>query len=115
MRVAIAGSRSYNNYEELEKFVLKTISLKDIGLVITGKDVGTDTLAEKFADKFNLNKLIFELDPADEESARTMKHIKIINNSDIVIIFWDNKSKGTEELINFSKEFKKSHHICMFK
>ena len=94
IRIAIIGSRNFDNYELLAN-TLEDYKDK-IGLVVSGGANGADTFGEQWADKNQIPKLIF---PADwnkhNKSAGFIRNQYIVNNADAGIAFWDNKSKGT--------------------
>ena len=59
MRIAIVGSRDFNDYNLMEAFVLSKIELKDIQAVVSGGAKGADSLASEFAKKNNLSLIEF--------------------------------------------------------
>ena len=60
MKIAIIGSRSFNDYELVAKTLLPYKS--KITLLVSGGARGADSLGEKWADDNNIQTLIF---PAD--------------------------------------------------
>lgn len=98
MKVAIIGSRSINNAD-----VGKRIP-PDTTLIISGGAVGIDTLAEKYADKKGIEKMIIY--PNYElygKSAPLIRNKLIVDNADLVIAFWDGQSSGTAFTISYAK------------
>ncbi len=75
----------------------------DIGkieTIISGGAVGTDRLAELFADKYNIPKNIIKPDWIRfKRGAGLIRNKEIIDKSDIIFAFWQNRSKGTEFVI----------------
>lgn len=57
-KVAIVGSRNFNDYDLLNER-LKTY-VDNISEIISGGAKGTDSLAEGFADEYNIKKTIFK-------------------------------------------------------
>lgn len=97
MKVAIIGSRTLTNVD-LEKYLPKNISL-----IISGGAKGIDTLAEIYADKHNIPKLI--LLPEYKKYGRNAplkRNYLIVELADLVIAFWDGKSAGTQHSINYA-------------
>ncbi len=104
MKLAIIGSRTFNNYgllqETLEQYKSK------ITLVVSGAAKGADSLSERWAIKNNIKTLIF---PADWEKygkrAGFIRNEDIIKNCDCVITFWDNVSKGTAHSLSLCEKY----------
>ena len=113
--IAIVGSRSFNNYDLLEK-TLKTIYKNNkIGKIISGGASGADTMAERFAKENNIPTEIFLPDwNKYGKSAGFIRNKDIIEAADFVFIFWDGKSKGTKHDIELCFKYKKSHLMIFF-
>ena len=94
IRLAIIGSRVFDNYELLANTL--EVYRDKVGLVVSGGAEGADKLGELWADRNKIPKLIF---PADRnthgKAAGFITNQYIVNNSDAGVAFWDNKSKGT--------------------
>jgi hypothetical protein len=110
MKIAIIGSRDFNNY----KLVIETLeSYKSkISLVVSGAAKGADSLGEKWAIDNNIQTLIF---PADWEKhgkrAGFIRNEDIIKNCDGVIAFWDGESKGTAHSLSLAEKYNKPSKI----
>ena len=104
MKLAIIGSRGFNDYNLLKKEVNKLLIEFNIDTIISGGAKGADYLGMKFALDNNINYIEF---PANWDkygkSAGFKRNEDIIKNSDIVISFWDGKSKGTLHAMNLCK------------
>lgn len=102
--IAIIGSRSYNNYDELKTFMDKSLILQ-INKIISGGAKGADSLGARWAKEHNL-ELVEYLPDWDRygKSAGFKRNTTIIENSDIVVAFWDEKSKGTADSIRKARE-----------
>jgi len=112
MKIAIVGSRGFKDYNLLEEFVLGKVNLTDIEEIISGGAIGADTLAQEFAQKHNLKLNVFLPNWTKYgKSAGVVRNKDIIQNSDIVFAFWDEKSKGTYNIIRLSKKLNKTLHI----
>lgn len=110
MKLIIAGSRSFNNYDKLEKEVLKFLKQhKRKGeevQIISGHARGADRLGERFADKFGLKKIIM---PAEWEkygqSAGFIRNKKMVKAGTHCLCFWNGISSGMIDLVaNLSHE-----------
>ncbi len=62
MNIAIIGSRTFSDFDTLEKFILANTDITKIETIISGGAVGTDRFAELFADKYNIPKNIIKPD-----------------------------------------------------
>lgn len=102
MRVILAGSRDFSDYEEFKKGINE--SGFDITEVISGGARGADTLGEKYAKEMNLSLRIF-LAKWNEfgKSAGFIRNEEMSNNADALIAFWDQKSQGTKNMIDIAK------------
>lgn len=111
-KVAVIGSRNFTDYDlmkiELDKIIAPFI-------IVSGAARGADTLAERYADEMGYNKIIF---PAEwkkyGKSAGYKRNRLIIENSDLVVAFWDGYSEGTRHSINIAKCMKKPHRIFLY-
>ncbi len=95
MKVAVIGSRGLivNN---LEQYLPKAVTE-----IISGGAVGVDTSAEEFALSNNLKLTEFLPDYKKYGKAAPLKrNITIIKNADLVLAFWDEKSRGTNFVID---------------
>ena len=107
-RVVIAGCRDYNNYEEAKRFIDYCISdiRKDYTVIIvSGGTQGADALGERYAreNNFKIERYIAEWDKYGK-SAGPKRNKKMAEISDFVICFWDEKSRGTKSMIEYSKK-----------
>ena len=118
MRLAIIGSRTFNDYSLLEREVrLFELSQGErISMIISGGAKGADTLAHKFA--ANNNIPIMEIIPNWNKfgkKAGMLRNIDIWNDSDCGIAFWDGESKGTKHSFSIAKQQNKILKIITYK
>ncbi|SIP85845.1 Conserved protein mycobacteriophage D29, Gp61 (DUF2493) [Pacmanvirus A23] len=113
MKVAVMGSRTFDNYEllciELDKL--------EITEIISGGAFGADSLAEQYAGDCDLPTTIFkpDWDRYGRKLAGIIRNSDIVANCDILIAFWDRKSNGTRDSINKAKAANKLYKIVIFK
>lgn len=107
-RVAVAGCRQYENYEEAKEYIdfcISEIRKKYTLVLVSGGCRGADALGERYAAE---NGLKTEKYPADWEkygrAAGPMRNKKIAEISDYIICFWDGQSKGTKSLLRFAEK-----------
>jgi len=116
MKLAIVGSRTYENWDEFLKLVQDVIYVDGITKIVSGGAKGADKLAEKFADFFEIEKEIYHADwNKHGRSAGYIRNKDIIKNSDIVVAFWDGESKGTKHAIDLVLKYKKELHVFIIK
>ena len=97
MKLLIVGSRSIKEYA-LEKYIPD-----DTTMIITGGAKGIDTLAEEYADKKHLSKLI--LRPQYNiygKGAPLKRNEKMVEYCDKALIIWDGHSKGTKHTLQYA-------------
>ena len=106
LRLAVVGSRVFDNYELLAN-TLEGYRDK-VGLVVSGGADGADKLGEQWADRNRIPKLIFPADCNTHGKATGfIRNQYIVNNADAGVAFWDNKSKGTLSTIKLFEKAEK--------
>lgn len=106
MKLLIAGSRGIENFD-LSKYIEK-----DIDTILSGGAKGIDTLAEEYADKMRLSKII--LRPRYDlygKAAPIKRNEELVNMADKILIIWDGESKGTKSTINYAKKLNKEIEV----
>lgn len=118
MRIIIAGSRSFDNYELLENkcnkilfqlFQESQFNHFDEIEIISGTARGADQLGEKFATEYNFKLKKF---PANWDlygkQAGYLRNIQMAEyakeDNGVLIAFHNGESKGTQHMINIAKE-----------
>ena len=102
MKVAVIGSRGIENLNISEYIP------KEITEIVSGGARGVDTLARNYAEQKDL-KLTEFLPEYNKfgRSAPLKRNIQIIEYADLVIAFWDGKSRGTKFVIDNCKKLGK--------
>ncbi|MFW6046326.1 MAG: DUF2493 domain-containing protein [Candidatus Woesearchaeota archaeon] len=115
MKLGIVGSRNFNNFKLLENTILGNFSnLEYIDVIVSGGAKGADTLAEKFAEKYNIKTEIYKPDwKTHGKKAGFIRNREIVDNSDFVIAFWNGESKGTLSTINLVRKHKGEDKILI--
>jgi hypothetical protein len=108
VRLLVAGSRSFNNYKEMEAFLDISIKEKYSGkevIGISGTAKGADILAIQYFKSRNI--ICMELpaiwnnkDGTTNKAAGYERNTRMVNLADAAIFFWDGKSNGTYDTIN---------------
>jgi predicted Rossmann fold nucleotide-binding protein DprA/Smf involved in DNA uptake len=111
MKVAVIGSRSFNDYEQM-KGQLEKLEIKEI---ISGGSKGADELAERYAKEKSLPITIIKPNwKRYGKAAGVIRNKDIITTADLIIAFWDEESKGTLNSINLAKKTNKPCFIFKF-
>ena len=102
MKLLIVGSRSIKN------FSFAGLVPKQTSLIITGGADGIDALAEGYADKNGLSKLV--LRPRYDlygRCAPLKRNEKMAELCDMALIIWDGTSRGTEYTAKYARKIGK--------
>ncbi len=118
LRIIIAGSRTFEDYEYLKRCVseyLTTHSDREI-IIVSGNAKGADKLGERFAEENNIKVCKF---PANWQrygrGAGRMRNLEMLDYiSEVgcegeVLAFWDDKSTGTKHTITNAEK----RNICV--
>ena len=114
MKLIIAGCRDYNDYAFFKSIIdqyLKDLDLSKIEIV-HGNASGVDSMADYYANERNIKVTKF---PAEWESlgrkAGPIRNRKMAEYGDYLIAFWDNKSRGTKNMIEEIRKLDKPHSV----
>jgi hypothetical protein len=109
MKIAVVGSRTFNDYALLKQWLDKLHAIEPINLIISGGARGADSLSEQWAleiFKPDWNKF--------GKRAGFLRNVDIVTAAEGVIAFWDGTSRGTQHSINLAKEQGKPIKIIKF-
>jgi hypothetical protein len=99
MKLLIVGSRTITDFD------LNGHIPEDTELIISGGAKGMDTVAEKYADEHNIEKLIFL--PQYQKYGRAApikRNEEMVDVADTVLAVWDGKSRGTMYTLNYARK-----------
>lgn len=115
MRLAVVGSRGFNDYNYLAEMLDTIHVFSTVTLVVSGGADGADKLAEQWADANGIKILIIKPNwEKHGKSAGFIRNVEIWNNSDEGIAFWDGQSKGTAHSFDIAKKQGKKIVICEY-
>lgn len=106
-KIIIAGGRDFNNYALLKEYVDKFLSTypSDSIEIVSGNARGADKLGERYAKEHNLPVKLF---PANWDKygkrAGYLRNQEMADYANMLIAFWDRKSKSTNHMINIAKK-----------
>ena len=111
-KLAIVGSRKFNNKELFTKYINNWIEKNGIpDLIISGGARGADTMAEQYAKKHNIPMKIFrpEYDKSlsYDPAAPLRRNTKIAEACTHVLAFIKGESRGTRDTIKKAENMKK--------
>ena len=108
MKLLIVGSRSITNFDISPYIPAET------ELIISGGADGTDTLAEKYADKHRISKLM--LPPQHKlyrRGAPLKRNDRMVELCDKALVFWDGVSRGTKHTIDYAQKLGKPVEVII--
>ena len=115
INVVIAGGRDFDNFNLMYNRCNHILKKYDDVCIISGTARGADSLGEMYAGVRGYSVKRF---PAQWDlygrSAGYRRNREMALVADIVICFWDYKSKGTEHMISLSRAFKKEVHVIKY-
>ena len=115
MKVIVAGSRTFTDYNKLKQSISDNFDISTITQIISGGATGADTLAEQFATENNIEPIILKPEwDKFGKSAGYRRNKDIIDNCDVVIAFWNGESPGTKHSINIATKQNKKTIIIKF-
>lgn len=107
MKLIIAGSRSFDDYELLTEQLDEICAKYDITEIVSGTARGADTMGELYAIAHDIPVKRF---PADwnryGKSAGYRRNEQMAQYADACICFSVDNSRGTEHMINLSKQYR---------
>lgn len=107
MRIIIAGSRSFDNYKILKEKCSEIIGGKDVEIVC-GMARGADTLGEKCGYDIKYFPAKWSL---FGKSAGYKRNEQMAKYADMLIAFWDGKSRGTGHMIDLARKYNLIIHV----
>ena len=131
-KIIIAGSREFNDYNFLEKKMLRLFPLEKYSEnmeIISGTANGADKLGEQLAKKYKISLIEH---PANWNDVKDKPKGQIATNSkgeeywkiagfvrneemakyaDILCLFWDGKSKGSKHMLDTAIRYQLECHL----
>lgn len=113
LKIGVIGSRGFNDY----KLLKDTLDpyLGKVWLIVSGGARGADSLGEKWANENNVKTLIHRPDwDTHGKAAGFIRNKLIVDDSDIIIAFWDGMSAGTDSSIKLAEKEGKLEKIVYY-
>jgi hypothetical protein len=106
MKIIIAGSRSFNDYDYLCKSCDEILESYSEIEIVSGTAQGADQLGERYAFKKGYSIKQF---PANwnlyGKSAGYKRNEEMAKYANVLIAFWNGESKGTKHMIDLAKKY----------
>lgn len=116
-KVIIAGGRDFADMDLLSQTILGLYSYSELSSleIVSGRARGTDRLGEVFAHEHDIPVKFF---PAEWDkhgkAAGFIRNKEMAEYADVLVAFWDGKSKGTSHMINLAKAQDLSVHVVYY-
>jgi len=105
MKLIIAGTRTFTDYDYLCLMVEGNIDICEITEIVSGGARGVDALGERLAKELDIPLKLF---PAEWEeygkSAGYRRNAQMAEYADALLALWDGYSKGTSHMINLAEK-----------
>ena len=115
MKIIIAGGRDFTDYELMKSKCNHYLQNIDSPEIVSGMAKGADTLAIWYAKEFKLPLHGF---PANwnllGKKAGVIRNKEMLDFADLVICFWDGRSRSTKNMIEITKEAGKKIRIVKY-
>lgn len=114
MKTIIAGTRDINDEAWVHDILNKCHAMIPITEVISGTARGPDTFGETWAVKNNIPRKLF---PANWDKhgiqAGHLRNAEMAEYADQALLFWDGKSRGTNNMISEMKIRRKPYRLFL--
>ena len=106
-KIAIIGSRDFKNKRLLDETMQNLLLKYNITHIVSGGAKGADTMGVQWANKNNIDSIVYNPNFKQRKRAYHFRNRQIVNESDIIVAFWNGHSTGTKYTINFAKTLEK--------
>lgn len=108
MKLGIIGSRDFNDFSLLENTIKQNYKIENINTIISGGELGADTLAETFSTCYNIPITIYRPNwILYGNKAEYIRNRLMVVESDELIAFWNGSSQGTKTKIDYANSIGK--------
>lgn len=108
-KVVIGGCRDYSDYAFFKSHLEEILKdEKDEIIIISGHCSGVDLMGERYAAENGFKVEIFLPEwKKYGRAAGPLRNKQMVEKANLIIAFWDGKSKGTKSLIKYAQNSKK--------
>ena len=118
-RVIVCGSRGFNDREKCFKYLDKLLSDVESFEIVSGHAAGADLLGEEYANAKGAKLTVFKPDwnkygrAAGPVRNQQMLDYALLGRA-IVIVFWDDKSRGSKDMFDRARKAGAEVHIIHY-
>lgn len=117
-KLIVAGGRDFTDYDHMLRVMIamsdNELADKNVAIV-SGMAKGADTLGVRLAREFQLKLYKF---PANwsglGKRAGFIRNAQMGNFADALLVFWDGKSKGTANMLEYMQRIQKPVHLINY-
>ncbi len=114
IRIAIVGSRGFGDYEYFKQVIDKLLgNYKSFSFVSGGAD-GADSFAHKYSEERGAGITVHKPDWSKGKGAGFARNVKIWDDCDIGVAFWDGESKGTSHSFKIAEKQNKKLYVVEY-
>ena len=112
MKVIVAGGRDFNNYNAMDRVLTQYQKSGQFTELVSGDARGADELSIWWAEDKHIPVKHFRPDwDYYGHAAGFIRNLEMGDYGDVLIAFWDEKSKGTGHMIKTMKLKKKKYWV----
>lgn len=115
MKIIVAGSRGFNDYNLLKEKLNEVVGDNSDIEIVSGMARGADLLGVKYANEMGYKVKEF---PAQWDkygkSAGYKRNAEMAQYANTCICFWDGLSKGTKHMIDLANKYNLKVHIVKY-
>ena len=104
MKIIIAGSRNFNDYNLLKSSCDNLLTQFTNIEIVSGTARGADKLGERYAREKGYSIKEFPANWSLGKSAGYIRNDEMAKYADMLIAFWDGTSKGTKHMIDLANK-----------
>lgn len=110
MRIVISGSRTITDEKWIERILCGQLGSGD--LVVTGGCRGVDKIAHDWARRMFCKTKVMPADwDTHGKAAGPIRNAQMMEDADLLLAFWDGKSRGTRNAIDEARKRGVETHI----
>ncbi len=113
MKLAIIGSRGIDDAGFIEQKLDEYAAQLRINSIVSGGAKGVDSIAEAWAKRNGIQTIILKPDYENYEPqiAPLLRNEDIVKACDLLVAFWDGKSRGTDYTVRAARKANKLFKI----
>lgn len=104
-RYGVIGSRDFNDFKFAERCINQLRGYNEV-CIVSGGAKGADSIAKDYAEKYQLPFVVYPADWSKGKGAGFLRNTQIVEDCDLLVCFWDGKSRGTKDSIDKARERK---------